>query len=103
MPTYAFACGGCGWRTEQRAGYTTCSVACPVCGQAAPRASVYSLNFGGFARTPPAERDWSRDFTRFQEAQAETRAAPTFAQAKRAAQDLMRKGAKDANDLPTRI
>lgn len=68
MPTYAFSCG-CGWRTEQRAGYETVEVECPVCSAPAPRESVYRVNATGFAIPPMRERPVP--ISRFVEAQGE--------------------------------
>ena len=99
MPTKTLACP-CGWQGDLRVGYGAFAAPCPSCGAVATAQSVYAVNFGGFARTPAAERDWSRSYREFQEATHETKTVlPTFSQAKAAARNLARKGAKDANDV----
>ena len=102
MPTYTFRCPN-GHEFDRRVSRDTYQVtsdsACG-CVATAVRNQVYGINFGGFARTPAAERDWSRSYREFQEATHETKTVlPTFSQAKAAARNLARKGAKDANDV----
>ena len=85
-----------------------------MCNASAARESVYAVNFGGFARTPAEDRDWSRDYKAFSEASAEIDykhgrqeeeagqkldPPPLYRMAKAKARDLIAKGAKDANDL----
>ena len=102
MPLKTFSCE-CGWQEDLRVGYDVPFRSCPSCGLPAPAQSVYAVNFGGFARTPAAERDWSRSYREFQEATHETKTVlPTFQQARAVARTLARKGAKDANDVDVR-
>lgn len=70
MPTYTFSCA-CGWQGDVRTSFDTNNVHCPNCPWLAYKESVYRPNFGGFARTPSEERDWSHDFSNFREANAE--------------------------------
>lgn len=113
MPVYAFLCA-CGWNGDIRTTFDASNVECPECARPTTRESVYRVNFGGFARTPAEERDWSRDFKAFREAsedidykeQVATRTegftvqGPSlYQQAQAKAQDLLSKGAVDANDL----
>lgn len=114
MPLYTFSCPSCGWKGDQRTGFDTNNVHCPQCPWLAERESVYSINFGGFARTPSEERDWSHDFKNYREANAEIDYRkgrleegmqkripdpPLFKAGEARARELIRKGAKDANDL----
>lgn len=115
MPTYVFSCV-CGWQGEQRAGFSTNSVPCPSCKATAPRESVYRLNFGGFARTPGSERDYSTDYRNFTEAGAELEyhherlkdsvqdenlpPPPLYQMAKAKVRELQAKGVRDSSDLP---
>lgn len=71
MPIYTFRCGECGWSGDMRTTFDTNNVHCPNCPWLAYKDQVYRLNFGGFARTPSEERDWSQDFKDFREANAE--------------------------------
>lgn len=114
MPLYTFSCG-CGWSDDMRAGLGATTAPCPSCGATATRESVYRINFGGFARTPGSERDYSRDFKNAQEAGAELEyrherlkdamqkpdlaPPPLYQMAKAKAADLIAKGARDADDL----
>lgn len=110
MPVYTFSCCEV---FDRRVGFGGVA-ACPRCGREAKRESVYRFSFGGFARTPPDQRDWSGDYKSFQEASAEinyreeqrsrqegfqVQGPSLYAAAKAKAQDLLAKGAKDANDL----
>lgn len=113
MPTYVFSCA-CGWQGEQRTTFDQNNVSCPSCAATAHKESVYRISFGGFARTPSEERDWSHDFKNYREANAEldyrkerledatqTRIPdPPLARMGAAkAKELMNKGVKDLNDL----
>jgi hypothetical protein len=113
VPTYVFSCA-CGWQGEQRTTFDQNSVSCPSCAATAHKESVYRVSFGGFARTPSEERDWSRDYKNYREASAEIDYKkerleeglgqrlpdpPLFQVAQARAKDLLRKGVKDANDL----
>jgi hypothetical protein len=113
MPVYTFSCV-CGWEGDQRTTFDTNNVRCPSCESTAKKESVYRLNFGGFARTPKGERDFSVEFKNSQEAGAEleyrverlkdaTQIAdlqppPLYQMAKAKASELRRKGAT-ADDL----
>ena len=114
MPVYTFSCAACGWRGDRRTGYGSDALPCPDCTLPTARTSVYAVSFGGFARTPASERDWSGDFKDYQEAsheidyrkgrledamQKRIPDPPLYGVAKAKANDLIRKGAKDANDL----
>lgn len=111
MPTYTFSCCE---RFDRRASFGDETSPCPVCGKPAKRESVYRIGFKGFARTPAEERDWSRDYRAFREASEDiayhegvhSRIEGTpvqgpnfFGMAQAKANDLLSKGAKDANDL----
>ena len=113
MPLYTFSCA-CGWRGDQRTTFDANNVRCPSCEATATKESVYRFSFGGFARTPADERDWSRDFKAFREASEDiayhesvhSRVEGTpvqgpnfYAVAQARANDLLAKGATDANDL----
>lgn len=116
MPTYTFRCPN-GHEFDRRVSRDTYQVTSDAycgCVATARRQEVYAINFGGFARTPPKERDWSSDFKSYQEASHEIdykhsrieegvgKALPNpplFKAAKKRAQALMAKGAVDANDL----
>lgn len=95
-------------------GYGVNSVPCPSCALTAGKESVYRVNYGGFARTPREERDWSQPYKDFREAEAEMdhkitrmeeatqqslQAPPLFKMAKQRARKLMAQGAVDANDV----
>ncbi len=67
MPLYTFSCT-CGWSGDQRTTFEANNVRCPSCEATAHKESVYRISFGGFARTPSEERDWSRDYKAFREA-----------------------------------
>lgn len=106
MPTYTFSCS-CGWGGDIRTTFTANNVRCPSCEGTASKESVYRLNFGGFARTPGSERDYSREFKDFSEAGQELDhharqrgidPLPLYQAAKVAARDLGSKGAT-ADDL----
>ena len=108
MPTYHFSCG-CGWQDDKRAGFDDYVIPCPACQSPASRASVYSINVSGFARTPESQRDHREDYRRFKEATAELeykhekmkdatqnpnlRPPPIYQTAKARAVDLASKGA----------
>jgi predicted nucleotidyltransferase len=96
-----------------RTTFSNDNVRCPSCVAVASRESVYSVNFGGFARTPGSERDYRTDYKNFNEAgaeleyqharlqdatQTELPPPPLYQMAKAKAKDLRRKGAT-ANDL----
>lgn len=113
MPTYVFSCA-CGWRGDVRTTFDKNNVSCPSCEATAHKESVYRISFGGFARTPSEERDWSHDFKNFREANAEldykkerledaTQSQiiepPLGLIAQARARELMSKGVKDVNDL----
>lgn len=70
MPIYAFSCD-CGWQGDIRTKFEQNNVLCPSCESVTHKESVYRISFGGFARTPSEERDWSGDFKNFREANAE--------------------------------
>lgn len=70
MAIHSFSCS-CGWHADKRVGYDDYVLPCPQCGASASRASVYSINAIGFARTPANERDHREDYRRFTEASAE--------------------------------
>lgn len=111
MPTYEFVCNG--HTFTARAGFDEREKQC-ACGRRAARAAVNRINFGGFARTPAGERDYSRDFKNSQEAGAELeyqherlrdatqiadlKPPPLYQMAKAKARELQRKGAT-ADDL----
>lgn len=114
MPTYAFSCP-CGWSQDKRVGIEVTSVPCPSCGATAGKESVYRINFGGFASTPPGERDYRQLFKDSQEAGAEIEYAherlkdatqladlkppPLYKMAKAKAKALTNKGVT-VDDLP---
>lgn len=113
MPIYAFSCA-CGWQGDVRTTFDKNNVSCPSCEATCTKESVYRVAFGGFARTPSEERDWSRDYKNFREASAEIDYKkerleeglqqrlpdPPLAQMATArAKELLSKGVKDANDL----
>ena len=114
MPIYTVTCGPCGWTGDIRTTFSENNVVCPKCTLTVTKESVYRLNFGGFARTPSEERDWSHDFTNFREANAEldykkerledatqTRIAepPLGMIGAARAQQMIAKGVTDLNDL----
>lgn len=106
MPTYTFRCCT---TFDRRVGFDVSMTACPACGKAAERESVYRVNSIGWARTPGTERDYSREWKNAQEAGAEleyqherlrdaTQIAdlqppPLYQMAKAKALDLAKKGA----------
>lgn len=107
MPTYTFACT-CGWRGDVRTTFDKNNVSCPSCASTAHKESVYRLNFGGFAKTPSEERDWSTPYKHFNEASAEmdykisrleeatqatVKPPPLYQMAKARADQLMSQGA----------
>lgn len=113
MPTYTYSCV-CGWHADLRGKWDVKSVPCSDCHRDVRRAEVNTINFGGFARTPPSERDWSGDFHQFQEATKDIDGRATDIEkregvaiktpnlmkaAKARVQELTRKGVKDVNDL----
>lgn len=106
MPTYAYRCPRCQKGISIRRPITEMDAPldCLDCGAPVERQVVNAVNFGGFARTPAAERDYSTEYRQFMEATSENGTTlPTYQQAKAYALDLKRKGAKDANDLPSRF
>lgn len=113
MPMYTFSCA-CGWRGDVRTTFDKNNVSCPSCEATCTKESVYRLNFGGFARTPADERDWSRDFKAFREASEDiayhegvasriegvpVQGPNLAAMAQARANDLISKGATSADDL----
>lgn len=113
MPTFTFSCA-CGWQGDVRTTFDQNNVSCPSCEATAHKESVYSINFGGFVRTPPGERDYRQSFKDYTEATAELgyreeslsktegkliQAPSLFKEAKRKARELTKKGVKDAGDL----
>lgn len=70
MPLYQFSCPD-GHVTERRVpSYDVQIIAC-ACGEAASRASVNRINFGGYASTKLGEAVDHNDYRRFSEASAE--------------------------------
>ena len=103
MPTYTFRCPN-GHEFDARVSRDTYQVTSDSrcgCVATAKRESVYAVNFGGFARTPPSEKDWSRQYKDFSEASQEVAYAserrgvappPLARMAKRRASELHAKG-----------
>lgn len=106
MPTYEWSCLS-GHAFTARGGFEERERPCDHCDGTAFRAQVNRINFGGFARTPSEERDWSRDFKDYQEAAHELEYRkerltdamqapvndPLFLMAQHKANDLISKGA----------
>ncbi len=70
MPLYQFTCP-VGHTTEKRVTSYSVEVIPCACGEAASRASVNRINFGGYASTKLGEAIDHNDYRRFTEASAE--------------------------------
>jgi len=112
MPTYEWTCAS-GHSFSARADIESRERPCLHCDELAARVQVYRINSVGFAKTPPAKKDLSREYKAFTEASAElsyaqTRAEangdpvstpPLAAMAEARAADLRRRGVRDTSDL----